>query len=125
MAQRALTFLETKPNMVSFVDPTNIDNRLTQKLEVRKKQMGRTLKARNIRLDASQQRNYAWKSNPADTVSVPDQVYARVILSGVDAAELALVWEDIKANVDTMIAANALTGIPAALTTSTFVIDKT
>lgn len=123
MAQRTLTFLENTPKKVVFIDPTNIDNRLTQNLQMSRKQLSRDLRVKTVRLDVNQQRTYSYTA--ADSKVYPDSVGARVILTGASPAEIQLVWKDLKANVDAMIAANALIGVPAAISSSTYVVDKT
>lgn len=125
MAQRTLIFFANRPNTLEFVDPNNIDNRMTQNLLMRRKQVAKGVRPKTISLDVLQQRSFDFKANPTDTVSYPDSVNARVKLSGTSPAEIIKCWVDLKANVDAMVAANALIGIPASINSTGFVIDKT
>lgn len=125
MAQRTLIFYANRPNTLEFVDPSNIDNRMTQNLLMRRKQVAKGVRPKTISLDVLQQRSFDFKAHPTDTVSYPDSVNARVKLSGTSPAEIVKCWDDLKANVDAMVAANALIGIPASINSTSFVIDKT
>lgn len=123
MAQRTLIFFANRPNTLEFVDPINIDNRLTQSLVMRRKQVAKGVRPKTLALDVLSQRSFEYKVNPTDTVSYPDSVNARVKLSGTSPAEILKCWTDLKANVDAMIAANALIGIPASINATNLVID--
>lgn len=123
MAQRTLIFFANRPNTLEFVDPINIDNRLTQNLVMRRKQVAKGVRPKTLALDVLSQRSFEYKVNPTDTVSYPDSVNARVKLSGTSPAEILKCWTDLKANVDAMIAANALIGIPASINATNLVID--
>lgn len=123
MAQRTLIFFANRPNTLEFVDPINIDNRLTQSLIMRRKQVAKGIRPKTLALDVLSQRSFEYKVNPTDTVSYPDSVNARVKLSGTSPAEILKCWTDLKANVDAMIAANVLIGIPASINATNLVID--
>lgn len=123
MAQRTLIFFANRPNTLEFVDPINIDNRLTQSLVMRRKQVAKGVRPKTLALDVLSQRSFEYKVNPTDTVSYPDSVNARVKLSGTSPAEILKCWTDLKANVDAMIAANVLIGIPASINATNLVID--
>lgn len=125
MPQRTLIFFANRPNTLEFVDPINIDNRLTQNLVMRRKQVAKGIRPKTLALDVLSQRSFDYKVNPTDTVSYPDSVNARVKLSGTSPAEIQKCWTDLKANVDAMIAGNVLIGIPASINSTSYIIDKT
>lgn len=123
MAQRNLQFWEKNGLTTVFFDPTNIDNKLTHKVELLKKPIGQE-RVRVVRLDMSQVRNYKHKSCHQPDCGTNDIVSARVILSGATEAEIIQNWNDLCANVNQAIQNKSLTGVPLNAGIATLVVDS-
>lgn len=122
MPERNLQFWEKNGLTTVFFDPTNIDNKLTHKVELLKKPIGQE-RVRTIRVDMSQVRNYKYSSCHQPECGTNDVVSARVILSGATESEVIQNWRDLRANVELAIASGSLKGVPLNAGIENLVID--
>lgn len=114
MSNQALVFANKGTNTVTFVDPTNVDTYFNIRQERLKRSAGKE-KIRVTRLEANLVKNYKLDVC-GDGCSVNQLDSGAVRLSGASPAEMKLIWESLKANVDTLINdKNVLTGVPVSI----------
>lgn len=125
MPTHKLQFQDVSGKTTTFVDPLNINNAFVHKTEKVRKNIAAVGRQSFYRNEFSQTRQYEITGcDPTACVS-KDDVHSRVILSGVDEAELIKNWSDLKANTDAAIAAGTLKGLRLPLSITTLVVtDK-
>lgn len=112
--QQTLVFANKGTNIVTFVDPTNVDTYFNIRQERLKRSAGKE-KVRVTRLEANLVKNYKLDAC-GDGCSVSQLDSGAVRLSGASPEELKLIWESLKANIDTLVNnRNALTGVPVSI----------
>lgn len=120
LTTKPLQFYERVARFTTFVDPTNLANKLTHNLNTRKRNVG---KDRISTLNNVFKQYVSWDYDPCGdgcSIHVIDQVNVEFIGSNRDAQIRA--WEAIKANVDKAIYENnVLDGMPLPLTAAGFV----
>lgn len=119
MTQTKLQFQGINGSQTVFVDPSNIATNFSHYNEKLRKNVG-SERIPFFRNDFQMNRSYMHKSC-GDSCATQDNVFGRVILSGIDADEVLALWSDIKLNVDTVLAAGVLRGIRAPINLSTLV----
>lgn len=124
MTTHKLRFQDVTGSSTNFVDPMNISNNFVHKSEKVRKNIANMGRVAFYRNEFAQVRQYDVTGCGSDSCT-KDEVHSRVILSGVNPEELALNWEDLKANVDTAIASGALNGLRLPLGLDSLIVtDK-
>lgn len=111
---QTLVFANKGTNTVTFVDPTNVDTYFNIHQERLKRSAGKE-KVRVTRLEANLVKNYKLDVC-GDGCSVNQLDSGAIRLSGASPDQMKLIWESLKANVDTLVyGKNALTGVPVSI----------
>lgn len=119
MSQHMLQFQDVSGKSTVFVDPLNVNNTFVHKSEKVRKNIATVGRQTFFRNEFSQVRQYTVDACGPTQCGVKDDLHSRVILSGANDEELVNNWNDLKANVDTAIAAGVLKGLRLPLTLST------
>lgn len=119
-----LQFQDMNGQQRIYVDPSNVSNRVTALVKASKKNVGGT-SLRNVVFDSQQTRAYKYVPCKDKDCGVSDLVYARVILTGANPAEIALAWADLKTNVEAFLALKVLEGVNPPLVIDNLVSTPT
>lgn len=124
MTTKQLQFQGIRGNQTTFVDPSNVATEVVHNFERLRRNVGKE-RLPFYRQDLQFNRAYVHKSCSTAECGVEDITYGRVTFAGVKPSEVLLLWEDMKVNVDTILAAGVLNGIRAPINLTGLIFTPT
>lgn len=124
MAKKPLQFQGIRGNSTTFVDPSNVATEVTHNFERLRRNVGKE-RLPFYRQDMQFNRAYIHKSCSTPDCGVEDITYGRITFAGVEPSEVLLLWEDMKVNVDTILAAGVLNGVRAPINLTGLIFTPT